>query len=440
MVWGLYKNTKQMIKKASLFIAFLFCFQSLLQAQEDLSLSKAIEVGLENNYQLKIVRKSEKISELNNTWGNAGRYPSVDFNFASRNVKDYNENVDYTSNNLIPSLDVNWTLFDGFAVQIRKDKFDDLAQLSKGNTIIAIENKIELIILAYYKVLLEKERTLVSKKIMDLSSDRYEKIKVGKEIGSSVTYDVLQAQNAWLQDRSSHLIQEVNFNNAVRDLNFLLGVKESETYQFADQFSPVDEEFVMGDLMDKMLSGNNTLKNRYIQEMLLKRDVDMARSNFYPRVSLGAGVQGTRFRVKYDGLSSSSTDSHNFYANVSLNFMIFNGNSNRRAVQIAKVQEEIGKIETEDLKHTLTNLLAQQFELYEVRRELYQLAEENLSAADLNLSISKDKYESGSINSFNYRDIQITYQNVALARLNAIFNLIQSRTALVRITGGILTK
>lgn len=92
------------------------------------------------------------------------------------------------------------------------------------------------------------------------------------------------------------------------------------------------------------------------------------------------------------------------------------------------------------LKHTLTNALAQNYELYQVRRELYLLAEENLEAAELNLSISKDKYESGSINSFNYRDVQIGYQNVALSRLNAIFNLIQSRTSLVRLTGGILNE
>ena len=120
--------------------------------------------------------------------------------------------------------------------------------------------------------------------------------------------------------------------------------------------------------------------------------------------------------------------------------MIFNGNTNRRALQIAKIEEEIGDIATEDVKHTLSNLLAQQFELYQVRMELFKLAQENLDAADLNLSISKDKYESGSINSFNYRDIQIIYQNAALSRLNAIFNLIQSRTALVRITGGILNE
>jgi outer membrane protein TolC len=427
-----------MIRKVSLIILFFFATKQVLVAQEELSLSKAIEIGLANNYDLKVVRKSEEVAGLNNTWGNVGRYPSIQFNLASRNTKDYNETADFTRNTLTPSLDVNWTLFDGFSVRIRKNKFDDLEQLSKGNTIVAIENKIELIILAYYKVLLEKERLSVSKKIMDLSFDRYEKMKVGKELGSSVTFDVLQAKNAWLQDQSSFLLQELTYNNSIRDLNFLLGVKEGLTYKFTNEFLPPIEEFILADLMDKMLAGNSNLKNRYIQEMILKRDVELARSSLYPRLSLGAGLQGNRVRNKPENAASSTMNSHNLYANLSLNYMIFNGNSNKRAVQIAKIQEEIGQIETDNLKHSLTNLLAQQFEMHNVRLNLYELAEENLEAAELNLSISKDKYESGSINSFNYRDIQITYQNVALSRLNAIFNLIQSRTALVRITGGIL--
>ena len=429
----------KMIKKIALL--FLLAGNSIITfAQEELSLSKAIRVGLENNYELKIIRKSEEISELNNSWGNVGRYPQIQFNLIGSGRKDYNETEDFTRLSLTPSLDVSWTLFEGFAVQIRKDKFDDLEQLSKGNTLVAVENQIELIILAYYKVLLEKERLRVSEKIMTLSSDRFEKTKIGKDLGSSVTYDVLQAKNAWLEDRSAFLLQEVNLNNAVRDLNFLLGVKESKTYQFIEEFLPISDEYELGTLLDKMLSNNSNLKNRYIQEMLLKRDVDLARSQFLPKLTLRTGIEGSRIKTNFDALPSQTNDSHNFYANINLSYMIFNGNSNRRALQIAKIEDEIGRIETEDLKHSLTNILAQSFELYQVRRELYALAEENLDAAELNLSISKDRFESGSINSFNYRDVQVIYQNVALSRLNAIFNLIQSRTALVRITGGILNE
>jgi len=86
----------------------------------------------------------------------------------------------------------------------------------------------------------------------------------------------------------------------------------------------------------------------------------------------------------------------------------------------------------------LSNQLASSLEMYNVRKEMYVLAEENLKAAELNLSISKEKYKTGAINSFNYRDIQILYMNVAIARLNSIYNLINANTTLVKLTGGLI--
>ncbi|MCZ4695734.1 TolC family protein [Ancylomarina euxinus] len=420
-------------------VLMLFCAGSL-SAQKDLNLAQAIEIGLEKNYNIQIIRQSEKIADLNNTWGNAGQYPKLEFNFRSSNKKDYNESDDFIQNSLTPSIDLSWTLFDGFAVRIRKDKFNDLAALSKGNTIVAVESQIQLIILAYYKALMEQERLGVSKTIKELSEDRYGNEKVASELGTKGSYELLLAKNAFLEDKSNYLTQQVNYNNAVRDLNFLLGVEESTKYIFTDDFMTQVMDYRLADLLDKMFANNNNLKNRYMQEAIQKRDIEMARSNYYPRVSLGAGVQGNQFIQKHDVAPKIDTKSHNLYANLSLNYLIFNGNANRRALQIAKIEEEISKIQTDDFKHSLTNTLAQNFELYQLRKELLDLAEENKLATEINMQLSKEKYESGSINSFNYRDVQISYQNASLARLSAIFNLIQSKTNLVRMTGGILSE
>ena len=420
-------------------VFILFC-AGPLSAQKDLNLAQAIEIGLEKNYNIQIVRQSEKIADLNNTWGNAGQYPKVEFNFRSNNKKDYNESDDFRQNILTPSIDLNWTLFDGFAVRIRKDKLNDLANLSKGNTIVAVESQIQLIILAYYKALMEQERLEVNKRIKELSEDRYGNEKVASELGTKGSYELLLAKNAFLEDKSNYLTQQVNYNNAVRNLNFLLGVEESVQYIFTDAFMTNIRDYRLADLLDKMFANNNNLKNRYMQEAIQKRDIEMARSNYYPRVSLGAGVQGNKYSQKYDIAPKIDTKSHNLYANLSLNYLIFNGNANRRALQIAKIEEEISKIQTDDLKHSLTNILAQNIELYELRKELLELAEENKLATEINMQLSKEKYESGSINSFNYRDVQISYQNASLARLSAIYNLIQSKTTLVRMTGGILSE
>ena len=58
----------------------------------------------------------------------------------------------------------------------------------------------------------------------------------------------------------------------------------------------------------------------------------------------------------------------------------------------------------------------------------------------LNQQISEEKFRAGTINSFNYRDVQLIYLNASIDRLQAIYDLIDTDTELTRITGGIITE
>jgi outer membrane protein TolC len=89
------------------------------------------------------------------------------------------------------------------------------------------------------------------------------------------------------------------------------------------------------------------------------------------------------------------------------------------------------------LKQTLENLLVNQYELYQIRKQLLDVAQVNLESAILNLELATGKYRNGTISSFNYRDVQLIYLNAASKKLNAIYDLIDSRTELLRLTGGI---
>ena len=73
-----------------------------------------------------------------------------------------------------------------------------------------------------------------------------------------------------------------------------------------------------------------------------------------------------------------------------------------------------------------------------MRQEQLELAEENLGAAKLNMDLSRERYENGTINSFNYRDVQQIYMNAAVQFQNAKFSLIESYNAILRLTGGIV--
>ena len=154
-----------------------------MQSQDTLSLSRAIELGLKNNYDLKVIRNDEKIASLNNSWGNAGALPTISFSTSLSENFNYNDTEDYRAENISPELGLNWVLFDGFTARITKKKYEELENRSIGNTAILVENTIQDIISAYNNCLVQQELVKVYDKLMTLSEDRYNKELNSKMIG-----------------------------------------------------------------------------------------------------------------------------------------------------------------------------------------------------------------------------------------------------------------
>ncbi len=407
-------------------------------AQQDLSLNQAIEKALENNYQMKIMLNNQRVAEIENNWGDAGRYPYINLSLGDNNSFNMVESENYTNNRFSGDASVSWTIFDGFSVKINKQRFEELEEMSKQNTAIMVENTIQSVILAYYSVLLEKEKLDVYEEVMKLSEDRYEQAKYRKEFGTYVTYDVLQAQNSYLADHASFLLQQVAFKNAQRDLNYLMAEDASATYTLTETFEAIPVDYTKADLEAQMFENNKSLKNQYINQRLIENAVAAAKSAFAPSVGFNGGLSGNSARTSYVDSGSNWNQSASLYGNFTLSFNLFSGGKRKRAVQIAQIDEQTGMVRIDEMKHDLKNSLSNIFEYYLVRKELLTVADENLVAAQLNMQISKEKFESGAINSFNYRDVQAMYLNSALAKLQAIYNFIDTHTSLLQLTGTII--
>lgn len=421
----------------SLLMAILFITCSGF-GQQTLSLTDAIRIALDNNYDLQLTRQDEQIATIRNNWGTAGRYPYVNLSLESRNSINENQAEDYVQNQYLGTASVSWTLFDGFAVRINKQKLEELEELSRQNTGIMIEGTIQSVVLAYYAVLLEKEKLEVYRDVMGLSEDLYNRAVAKKDFGAAVTYDVLQAQNAFLADKSAFLAQEVAHKNALRDLNYLMAVTNNPDYQFTSEFSAIPVDYSLAELSEQMTANNKSLKNQYINQNLLKNAVALAKSDFYPSLAFAGGITGSRLGTDYETRGVSWGNSANLYGNLTLSFNLFSGGNRKRAKQIAEIEQGMGDVKLEQMKHELDNQLANIFEYYLVRKELLNVAAENLAAAGLNLQISREKFESGAINSFNFRDVQNLYLSAALRELEAIYNFIDTHTSLLRMTGSII--
>jgi outer membrane protein TolC len=421
-----------------------------LFGKETLTLADAIQKGLNNNFEIRIARQEEARARNNNSWAVAGAWPTLNLGIDQKNshnrftyspgsgedlFKDNYNTITYS-----PYVSLNWTLFDGFGVQITKKKLAYLQEISAGNSAVIVENTIQAIVLAYYNALLEKERRAVLKEVTALSKDRYDYMTRNKEIGNSGTYDVLQSEIAYLDDHANLMQQEANHDTSLRSLNLLMGQPMDAEYQLNTPFDAKMEQYSLKDLIAKLKLHNNTLKNQYINQFILKKDVSLQKSSRYPVLSFSSGFRGVQGEVKFPGFPGATRNSYEYYANFSLSLNLFNGGKTRRAIADAGIKERIGSIRITQMERSLKNLLYNALAAYNIKKQLYTIACRSRESASLSLEISTAKVKSGAIDSFEYRDVQIAYLNAAFRKLQAIYDLIESHSELLRLTGGIIVQ
>ena len=413
----------------------------IAKSNDTLSLPGAIQLALENNYQIKIQRNNTAIAENNNTWGMAGAMPIVSAGI--NETFNYNDDLDQLSqitNAVNPYVSVNWTLFNGFSAVITKQKLAYLYEISEGSAAILVENTIQATMLAYYNVLLQRKQLEVFSEVMKLSGDRYKYMQERKKLGSAVTFDILQSKDNYLSDSSNYVLQEMNYKMALRNLNLLLAEPGDKTYELTTEFDLEEVLFDITDLKQKMESGNKTLQNQYINQKILEQEVRSAKSAMYPTLTLGTGYNHYFNDADPVVPMQYNPQYYNLYVRLSLSVTLFNGLRTKTAIKNAKIEQESGAIQIEEIKHSLNNNLYTTFELYNARMQLKNLAISREETSQLNLKIAEDKFKTGSINSFNYRDIQLSYLSASIQRLQSIYNLVETYTDLLRLTGSIVSE
>ena len=192
------------MKRLMIIFSIILPLLAFGQQKAPLTIEQSISIALKNNYGIIIGNKNLEISQTNNSWGTVGALPSISLSGTAGKNSNYNDADDFTTQNYGGTVSLNWVLFRGFGAYIDKAKLEEIEKLSEGNLSIIVENTISNVILAYYGVLLQDENMKLAEKLMSLSKDRYDSEKLKVDLGSSVTYDLLQAQNAYLEDKSQY--------------------------------------------------------------------------------------------------------------------------------------------------------------------------------------------------------------------------------------------
>ena len=427
------------------FITVLALSSFRLNAQSPLSLQDAVQLALQNNFDIQLSEINVQQAKINNSWGEAGRYPTVSLNAGqNNNISDQSQNPTsfiqdlLISNSLNGGANINWILFNGFRVKATKERLEQLELQSEGNASLVVQNTLQATILTYYNAKLQKDKVFILKEVLQLSKERYNYNKMRAEMGSASSNDLLQFKQAVIQDSTNLLMQKIAYKNALRNLNLLMNQDVESEYELTEELPQEYQEYELSQLKEKMRNSNLSLQNEYINKELFKKDVTSAKSALYPVISFDGEANISRSQFRIGDFPSIPGTNINYFAGFSLSFNIFDGGRVRRAIQSLQIQERLTDLTIEKLDAEITKDLVEKHQNYIAQQSVYNLTKELLDISKQNLDLATDRYNNGLINSYNYRDIQLAYINAGISALEAKFNLFSLQMELAALTGGIL--
>ena len=434
------------LKTTNLIIFLLICTSS--HAQRDLSATEAVFIALENNYQVQISEKQQEITAKNNKWSEAGAFPTVDLTISNGNTIQDNTNNPFTftpgvilNQSINPSLSTNWNIFTGFAVRMSKVRLEQLEQQSSNNAMAVIENTIQDVLKAYYTAKLQEDRTELFQSILIVSREKTRYYKLKEQYSSSSSLELLQFQNQYLTDSTNLLMQNISYNNSIR--NLLLVMNDStivaEGLNLSDEMDITMRQIDFSSVNEDMLANSQNLKNQYISLELQKTNTAFQRSFLYPTVSFQAGVNPGWSWIKEikNNAFQANTTSLMYYGNINLRYSIFNNWKNKRAVEVSKIQEDISALNIESMKKTLSSTLHNLLDIYRVRVQLVLISQENLLYAEKALELAKKRFDNGSISSIDFATFQTNYQNTWIQHYENLFNRMDTYLEIYKMTGKI---
>ncbi len=426
-------------------------------AQRPLSLDEAIAQGLQRNFRVLIAQRQAEIAANNNNWGAAGKYPDVNATLNLNNGYNNNRNpasflreLSALNSGISPGIEATWVIYGGHRVRLSKEQLDLLEKQTGGNVRQAIENALEDVILSYYQAVIQQEQLQVRAEVLRLSRERLEYQRTRQDFGQASTFDVIQTQDAYLNDSTAWLVQQANVATAMRNLARAIGEDNApaEAFLLTDRLPASAPEYELDALRMQMLQSNQGLFNLRLSRELAAVQTRFQESFRLPVVSLRAGTAYTFSRnifasgVFANGderdLGGITNTNLNLLLNFTASYNLFDGGNRRRSVQNARIQELSAQAAIDDLRRTLLNQLDATFLRYQNQKQVLALSNNLVDNARRNIQIAEERFRGGLISFFDYRSIQVAYINATQTRLNALFNLKTAETELLRLSGGLL--
>jgi len=423
---------------------------SPVSAQQQITLQQAFEMAIENNHDIRVEMIRREQSDNNLFRGNAGLLPSLDIlgdaefsrSDAELDIADFDsegsprvESVSIDGSetrNYNASLQLTYTLFDGFRGRYRFQQLQAQDEATKLRTRIEIENTLLDVADAYLSVLRETENVEILKQNLSLSENRLERAREDRRTGRATELEFLNAEVNYNADVIELSTAEVDLETAIRTLRFRLGMDGDEPVQPVDRFE-TNRGLELQGILNSALQQNAVLL--LVEEQLRNAELsrDIAASSRYPSVSL-RGSYGY-FRQEIDASNIPKLETLGVTAGVTLRYNIFNGRQTQRAIENARLEIKSSREQVLSAQKEVQTEVMNAYSQYHNTLRQIDLSERNVETAQRNFDTSSEAFRLGQITSIELREAQLSLLKESVRHNNLLFSAKQQELLLMVLSG-----
>jgi outer membrane protein TolC len=429
--------------------ALLISVHSVAQTRP-LNLNEAIAISLQNNYDIQLSRNDSMLAALDYAYADYALLPRLSanggFNLNSNNQRQVladgtkRERDDIKSNSATASLNLDWTLFDGFRMFIARKRLGQLVELGELQIKAQVVTTVADVMRVYYDIVRQEQQMRATEEQMALSEERLKLAQYKFDIGTGAKPDVLQAQIDLNAQKSIYITQQTAINKLKEQLNQLLVLPLENTFAIADTSIVFNPSIVLDSVRSSITTLNPEL-------LVAQKSLDIAaltlrerKAERFPTIEFNSAYNFNRT----DNKSVINPFQPLFNQNRGLNYgfsatiPLFNGLNSRRLIKAAQLDIEYQELQYKRSLSLINTSISNAYRDYDLYKRALALEEENILLVRENLFIARERYRLGISTFIEMREAQQSLADAMNRLIQARFNTKVAEIELLRLRGDLV--
>ena len=397
-----------------------------LFSQSTLRLEDVLATSIKENIDIKI--KTNELSQVKNyeKVGVLGVLPKIKLNgsasgnqgtssleFATDDFPTIDD-ADSESKSINGNIEISYNLFNGLGSIYTYQKLKRQSDLKSVELLIQIEQILLKTAKQYFDVAYLQENNKIISEVLDISKDRYNRIKVQNEFGNASKLDLLSAEIDLNNDSVKLMNSEYELEEAKRQLNQTLNKSLDSEFNVENSVN-INRDLIYSDLKQETLKNNNNILFQQYIVKIAKKDKKINSVSILPRVNISA-------QYGYNNTESNTSiilDQTNLGLTGFINFSwdIFDGLANRKITQNTKIQIESNKLQLDAINLQIEQEFNSTFQQYSNNVSLIDIEKRNLETSEKFFERAKEQFYQGQLSRNDFRLAQ-TDLSMSKNRLN----------------------